>query len=223
VTVLSLATGGSGGLAPSDAKIMRTAMSAKGDLLAVADEQGLLAVFDLSSGESKHNFPAGMKREVTGLAFSGTGDKLAAACGSGELLVFNMETGKQETSRKVADTPLRSVAWSEAHLAFGTAAGDVTVEDAATSKAIVSWKGEPLEVASLAFSPDGTTLAIGLRAGDANAAVPAPLHIWKFNTEKAPQALNGHKMGVNSVRFAGKNTTLLSASHDWTIRVWDVP
>jgi WD40 repeat protein len=49
-----------------------------------------------------------------------------------------------------------------------------------------------------------------------------PLFVWNHRQDKSPRSLKGHKLGVNRVQFTDKGKTLVSASHDWTIRVWDV-
>ena len=127
------------------------------------------------------------------------------------------------SDHQVSPDRLRSIAWAGKHLAVGTSAGQVHVLDSQTGKETAVWKADPFEVATLAFSEDGKILAIGLSSSNWDTKIAAPLHLWKYQTEKAPQPLVGHKLGVNCVRFADDGKTLLSASHDWTIRVWDVP
>ena len=148
---------------------------------------------------------------------------LAVAASSGDLQLLDLSANVIATDRKVSPDPLRSVAWVGTSLAVGTAAGGVHVLNAKTGDEIVAWKGEPVEVASLAFSPDGKKLAIGLRSTTWETPLAAPLQIWNFSTEKTPTPLVGHKQGVSCVRFSSDGKTLLSGSHDWTVRVWDVP
>ena len=223
VMMYNFANGQSGQLPQSPAKVRETAFSLQGDLLATADETGLVAVFDLKTGQPIHQFKPDNPREVTGLVFHEEADKLAVSTGSGGLQILDLNTKAMESDRKVSPDPLRSIAWAGKHLAVGTSTGQVHVLDSQTGQETALWKGEPLEVASLAFSEDGEMLAIGLSASNWDTKIAAPLHIWKYQAEKTPQPLVGHKQGVNCVRFAHDGKTLLSASHDWTIRVWDVP
>jgi WD40 repeat protein/serine/threonine protein kinase len=83
--------------------------------------------------------------------------------------------------------------------------------------------GNPVTVASvgvsaLAYSADGTLLAIGTR--DLLAAT-----VQVFNAEDLSPvtgALNGHENWVVDLVFLD-NTTLASASHDTTVRLWTIP
>lgn len=220
----SLANGQSGGLEPSPDKIVRTTFSAKGDLMAVVDAKGMVVVIDLKTGKPSHEFPAKTPRDIRGVAFNGDATKVAASAVSGDLWVFDLEAEQQAEPRKIAFAPqsLRSVAQSDKHLAIGTSAGEVRVLDGTTFNEIAAWKSDPLEVPTLAFSPDGKQLAIGRRSENWDTIIDTPLFVWSFQIEKSPRALKGHKLGVNRVRFAD-DKTLLSGSHDWTIRVWDVP
>jgi WD40 repeat protein len=68
-------------------------------------------------------------------------------------------------------------------------------------------------VHSLAFSPDGRTLAIG----DDNR-----VRLWDVETRLEIKQLRGHKWEVRSVAFSPDGRTLASGSADGTVRLWDV-
>ena len=67
-------------------------------------------------------------------------------------------------------------------------------------------------VRSVAFSPDGNTLASGSDA----------IRIWDVKAGAYFKMLTGHTSGVNSVAFSPDGNTLASASADRTIRLWHV-
>lgn len=221
--LFSLANGQSGTLAPSKEKIVRTAFSAKGDQVAVADAKGLIVVYDLTTGKLSHDYPAKTPRDITGVAFNSDATKLAASSGSGDLWVFELGADKQADPHKISSQRLRSLARSDKHIAVGTSGGEVHVLDGETLNEVAAWKSEhDMDVSALAFSPDGGKLAIGQRSGNWDTLINTPLFVWAFEKEKSPTALKGHKFGVNCVRFTNAST-LISGSNDWTIRVWDVP
>ena len=74
--------------------------------------------------------------------------------------------------------------------------------------------GQKGNVRSVAFSPDGKTIAGGI--GDET------IRLWDAATGKPlGEPLRGHESSVSSVAFSPDGTTLASGSHDKTIRLWD--
>jgi outer membrane protein assembly factor BamD (BamD/ComL family)/uncharacterized protein YjiK len=67
---------------------------------------------------------------------------------------------------------------------------------------------------SVAYSPDGTTLASGSRDGT--------VIVWDAVTGERLRTLKGHTYGANSVAFSPDGTTLASGANDNTVIVWDV-
>ena len=69
-------------------------------------------------------------------------------------------------------------------------------------------------IRSVAFSPDGQTLASRISDGT--------IRLWDVNTGEQTQILLGHEYNVNSVAFSPDGQILASGSDDATIRFWDV-
>ena len=67
---------------------------------------------------------------------------------------------------------------------------------------------------SVAFSPDGKTLASG--------SEDKTIKLWDVATGKEQATLKGHTDAVSSVAFSPDGKTLASGSEDKTIKLWDV-
>src|SRR5205814_7279994 len=73
-------------------------------------------------------------------------------------------------------------------------------------------------VSSIAFSPDGKTLAVG----HGNAEGPNVLHLWDVSTGRELRGIEAHRrQNVNSVAFSPDGKTLVSGGDDGTIATWD--
>jgi Tol biopolymer transport system component len=69
-------------------------------------------------------------------------------------------------------------------------------------------------IRSVAYAPDGKTLALALYDGK--------VRLIDAATGKEKQVLEGHKNGVNCVAFSPDGQTLASASLDQTAKLWDL-
>ncbi|OBQ33703.1 MAG: hypothetical protein AN485_18045, partial [Anabaena sp. MDT14b] len=74
--------------------------------------------------------------------------------------------------------------------------------------------GHSYSVISVAYSPDGQTLASG---SDDNT-----IKLWNVNTGNLLQTLTGHSQQVRSVAYSPDGQTLASGSVDRTIKLWNV-
>jgi WD40 repeat protein len=69
-------------------------------------------------------------------------------------------------------------------------------------------------VQSVAFSPDGSTIASG--------SFDKTVRLWEVSSGRALRAFEGHTNGVRSVAFSPDGSTIASGSSDNTVRLWEV-
>ncbi len=76
-----------------------------------------------------------------------------------------------------------------------------------------SLTGHTGTVNSVAFSPDGTTLASG--------SADTTVRLWDVASGQEAQILTGHDAPVLAVGFDADGKALISAGEDGTVKVWD--
>ncbi|PLZ80949.1 hypothetical protein CEN44_29050 [Fischerella muscicola CCMEE 5323] len=77
-----------------------------------------------------------------------------------------------------------------------------------------SWQAHSESVNSVAFSPDGKTIASG--------GPDKTIKLWDTTTGRVIKTLTGHNNGVYSIAFSPDGKTIASGSADNTIKLWDV-
>ena len=210
-------------LTGSGMSVSSLAFSPDGQILAVADEEGVTYLWNVASGRRMAVLPdPGRQASVDSVAFSPDGKVLAAGDGDGSTYLWSTATGK-----RIATLPhpghqasVDSVAFSPdgKTLATGDGDGSTYLWNTATSKLITAMR-VPGGVSAVAFSPDDRVLA----SEDADGAT----YLWDLVTGKHTATFSGGTAdGVGgSVAFSPDGKTLAVADGDvyaGSARLWNV-
>jgi WD40 repeat protein/serine/threonine protein kinase len=162
-------------------------------------------------------------------AFSKDGRLLALASGEtqGEngVTVWDLDTWTHSFYRMNAEGVL-GVTFSPDSRSFAVALGTLDsfqfvrdpgiaeLRDARTGSLIQSFRGHKEPLTSVAFSPDGKSLATG--SGDRT------IKVWDVATGAKRMTLTGHELRPTRVAFSPDGRHLASASEDTTVKIWDL-
>jgi len=186
--------------------------------LAVAGENGTVALFDIKSGKLLQRLQ-GHKGHVKTVVFQPQGEWLASAGYDKRIILWSLSTGKQiqpEWETPEWETPEKvwtlAVSPNGKYLASGGKDNDITLWNVKTgSKRIFT--GHEDDIRELAFSSDGKL---------ASASYDGTVRLWDIATGEELHKLVGHTDKVYTVAFSQDNKWLASGSKDTTVRLWEV-
>jgi hypothetical protein len=94
--------------------------------------------------------------------------------------------------------------------------------DAKTGQSLGKLAGQFGQIAAVAFSPDGRTLASASGNSALYGGSDGTIRLWEMATGRQRGCFQGHQSGITSLAFAPDGRSLVSASEDTTALIWDV-
>ena len=167
------------------------------------------------AGFTRKSILKGHSKHISALAFSSDSRTLASGSFDQTIRLWDVETDAHKMTLTGHTKHIESLAFSPDGHTLASASADGTVRLWHTRSGLP--KATFIEYnESVAFSPNGKTLAIG---GD-DAYPTVRLRDVATGTQIASFA--GHTSGVSHVAFSPDEGTLMSASYDGTILLWDL-
>jgi WD40 repeat protein len=197
--------------------VYSVAFSPDGKSLASGSGDNTIKLWDPSTGAELRALE-GHSRPVNSVAVSPDGNTLASGS-LGTVKLWNVST--ELRTLKGDGYWVHSVTFGAGNtLASGSNGGKVKLWDVSTGIELRTVKGQFDSLRSVAFSPDGKTLAIGI--GDsAPGKEGGTIKLWDVSTDREMRILKGHTYTVEKVAFSPDGKTLASGSWDHTVRLWD--
>lgn len=202
-------------------EVEAVAFSPDGSLVAGGSKNGVIRVWESSTGELKREMPKSSDTsslsEVTSLAFSPDGKMLAAGRADANVVIWDPQTGERTNTLRGHSARVNSVAFSTDGKTIASGADDTTVKlwDA------TSLGGQPKSlsmdspVKAVAFSSDGSIVA------GAGGAQDGRLRMWDVATASQKQPEITKSAVITSLSFS-KDGKLAAGTADATVVVWNV-
>ena len=187
-------------------------------------KDGSVMLFDVRT--RKVAFLAPNKGALHALAFTPDGKFLATACADNNVRLWNLETRKVQAMLTCGRQQVNAVAISPDGQTLAAAwsvwdekankctAAEVVLWDLPARQERRSLRGHTGTINTVAFSPDGATLATG--------SYDETIRLWDVATGTHRATLTGHRFGVHSVHFSPQPGLLASGGTDGTVKLWDL-
>jgi WD40 repeat protein/DNA-binding SARP family transcriptional activator len=204
-----------GGATGFDIGVGRIRFSPDGTRLAVANQDGVPKVWDLST-RSEVFAPTGHKQICKAIAYSPDGKLLATGCDDGIVKLWDAQTGKELFTLTGHTNMIRGFAFSPDGQRLASVGEDAKLKiwDVATGKELLKLNNPSAGgFRSAVFMPDGKSLVAAGYDGTAK--------MWDAASGRQLLILAGHNSTVLDVALSPDGKRLASVSADTTLRIWD--
>ncbi len=177
-------------------------ISRDGTLLAIAAENGTATILELPSGKKIHVLQH--EPGVSSVMFSPDGRTLATC--SHELRVWDTGTGNLLWKRRHHEADPRGAVFSPDGRLIVTVVdvNKIVLVDASSGESLGTLQTDQEPTTSLAFSPDGSTLALG-------SDEPSTVSLWDIRTRQEVGLLQARLSAVFTLAFSPDGKRLLAA------------
>ena len=197
------------------AVVTAVAMSPDGKQLAAGGDDHMVRLFDVSTGEMKHQL-AGHHDWIRGLSLASDGETLASVANDHSCRLWQLSTGKSIEPAHQGKKRLRSVAFHPNGLQLATvgfhcpaciynlSGGQLALEAACACH----------DSLSIAFSPDGARFAVAGRNG--------VLRIWDTASGRVLHNITADERCVRAIAFSPDSQRIATGGDGKEVRIWNV-
>ncbi len=202
---------------PSRSDINRVAFSPDGNLIAIAQDNTMLSIFNSQTGE-RRKVLAGHAGTVTSCVFSPRGDLLLSSSEDLSLRLWEVKTGKEIRAFEGHTDYVTGCDFSPDGKTIISSSFDGFIKkwDTHTGKELWSWRGHEHKVASCQFSPSGKLLV------SVSVKNRGSIKVWSNQLPEKPLVLQGHHRKITSCAIDPQNKRIVSGSYDTTAKTWDL-
>lgn len=191
------------------AAIWALALSTDTKTLISGDENGLIKIWDLLTGQIKQTL-LGEPKAVRALSLSGDGKLLAT--GGDKIQIWNMQTGQLEA---IYSQPVWTVALSHDHQTLVSGSEDGLIRmwnlDSGQFRPLA---GHQAAVYAVAISAEQNMIVSGSQ--------DKTVKIWDMQSGVLIDTLTGHQDAVRCLAFNTERQLIASGSWDKTVKIWNL-
>lgn len=195
------------------AGITSVAFSPDGALLVAGTEQGIIKIWELSTGNEIRTL-TGLSDFVHSIAISPDG-KLITSASNDVIQLYELSTGQEVRTLSGHSAIIQGVAFSPDGQILASGGNDQTIRlwNPNTGETIRTLSRTNL-IDAVKFSPNGQILASSDRSNK--------ITLWNPNTGEEIRTLSGHSRKIFAVSFSPDGQILASGSGDKTIKIWQI-